>query len=349
MQYQHSKEDSKLPLVSIIIPVYGVENYIDRCARSVFKQTYGNLEIIFVDDCTLDNSINVLRTVMEMYPERKNQVKILRHNHNRGLSAARNTGMDVATGEYIYFLDSDDAITEDCVEILEENISHGGCDFVIGGIKTVGFDRTCVAAKLSAKEGIFVGKEIMSTYGQGQWYMMACNKLLNRSFVVNNGLYFKEGLIHEDDVWSYKLAAIAKTMCVVHKETYIYYNRPDSIMNKRNLDKEVQALKTIIIEDRKTQRDFNLFSYWGNIHIDSVDDMLFNGMLKLHDTKRTSYHTLRELDSRTFQQKWQCYKKNPKVLIKELHRFLPEYVGGLYYVFFRFLFKCYISLRQNDN
>lgn len=345
MQYRHSKEDNQLPLVSIIVPVYGVENYIEKCACSVFTQTYGNLEIIFVDDCTPDNSINVLRKIMEMYPERKNQVKILRHDYNRGLSAARNTGIDAATGTYIYFLDSDDAITEDCVEILEENISHGDCDFVIGGIKTVGFDRTCVAAKLSAKEGIFVGKEIMRAYGQGQWYMMAWNKLLNRSFVVNNGIYFKEGLIHEDDVWSYKLAAIAKTMSVVHTETYIYYNRPNSIMNTRQQEREVQALKTIIIEDRKTQRDFNLFSYWGNAHIDSVDDMLFNGMLELHNTKRISYHALRELDSRTLQQKWQCYKRNPKVLIKEIHRFLPEYVGRLYYVFFRCLFK--FKVRQN--
>lgn len=118
------------PLVSIIIPVYGVEDYIARCARSVFRQTYQNLEIIFVDDCTLDNSIGVLRAVMEEYPERKAQVKILKHDHNLGLSAARNTGLEAATGEYIFHCDSDDWMDDVLVEHLMEKVLDEGCDLV---------------------------------------------------------------------------------------------------------------------------------------------------------------------------------------------------------------------------
>ena len=87
-------------LVSILVPVYGVEKYIERCARSLFEQTYENLEYIFVDDCTPDKSIEILKRVIEDYPNRKNQVRIIHHEHNRGLAAARNTALDAATSEF---------------------------------------------------------------------------------------------------------------------------------------------------------------------------------------------------------------------------------------------------------
>lgn len=85
--------------VSVLLPVYGVAKYIQRCATSVFEQTYDNLEIIFVDDCTPDDSITILKKALENYPNRKNQTRIVKHEHNRGLSAARNTAVENATGE----------------------------------------------------------------------------------------------------------------------------------------------------------------------------------------------------------------------------------------------------------
>jgi glycosyltransferase involved in cell wall biosynthesis len=91
--------------VSIIIPVYKVEAYIVRCIESVLRQTYRNLEVILVDDCTPDRSVELAKEYIEQSPLSKDlQFVYLKHDHNRGLSAARNTGMDAATGEYIYFL-----------------------------------------------------------------------------------------------------------------------------------------------------------------------------------------------------------------------------------------------------
>ena len=88
--------------VSVCIPVYGVEKYIERCARSLFEQTMTDgIEFIFVNDCTKDNSIEILEKVLEEYPHRKEQVKIIHHEKNRGLVAARNTGLEHATGDYI--------------------------------------------------------------------------------------------------------------------------------------------------------------------------------------------------------------------------------------------------------
>lgn len=217
------------PLVSIIIPVYGVEDYIARCARSVFRQTYQNLEIIFVDDCTPDNSIGVLRQVMEEYPERKMQVKILKHEHNRGLSAARNTGIEAATGEYIYFLDSDDAITEDCIEKLTEPLKVKGYDFVVGnhdqiGKLNIGFH------PMVGENGPLYGKQIFKSFFDKQWPVIGCNKLCNIVFLRKFHIYFREGQILEDALWSFELACMAASMYRILDNTYLYFIRGGSIM-----------------------------------------------------------------------------------------------------------------------
>lgn len=104
--------------VSICVPVYGVERYIERCARSVFEQTYDNIEYIFVDDCSPDHSIDILKNVIEEYPARKPNVRIVRHEHNRGLAAARNTAIDNAGGDFVLHIDSDDYIPSDYVSLL---------------------------------------------------------------------------------------------------------------------------------------------------------------------------------------------------------------------------------------
>ena len=107
-----------MPLVSVIVPVYGVERYIERCAVSLFEQTYKDIEYIFVNDATPDKSIEVLKTVMERYPERAKAVRIVEHPQNRGVSAARNSGVETASGEYLWQVDADDYIEKNAVRTL---------------------------------------------------------------------------------------------------------------------------------------------------------------------------------------------------------------------------------------
>ncbi len=111
-------------IVSVLIPVYNVENFIQRCAESIFGQTYDKLDIVFVDDCSPDNSIEVMKETLERYPHRKGQVRVIEHDSNRGLAAARNTGVAAAQGEFIMHVDSDDFIDmyaiEKCVDIIEK-------------------------------------------------------------------------------------------------------------------------------------------------------------------------------------------------------------------------------------
>lgn len=104
------------PLVSILVPIYGVEKYIKRCAISLFEQTYKNIEFVFVNDCTRDSSISVLKDVVTEYPYLANKVKIINHIHNKGLAAARNTAIKESSGDFVFHVDADDWLEKTAIE-----------------------------------------------------------------------------------------------------------------------------------------------------------------------------------------------------------------------------------------
>lgn len=116
--------------VSVIIPIYKVEAYIERCARALMEQTLDDVEFIFVDDCSPDESMKVLESVLADYPQRKSQTHILRHETNCGLPAARNTGLDAATGDYIFHCDSDDYLEHDALERMYAKAIETDADIV---------------------------------------------------------------------------------------------------------------------------------------------------------------------------------------------------------------------------
>jgi glycosyltransferase involved in cell wall biosynthesis len=125
-----------IPAVSILAPIYNSSAYIERCAHSLFRQTFEAIEYIFVNDCTPDDSIKKLQKVIEQYPNRKPFVKIITNEKNRGTSASRQTGIDNSTGKYIQFVDNDDYIEPDMIETMykkaiEENADIVVCDFVM--------------------------------------------------------------------------------------------------------------------------------------------------------------------------------------------------------------------------
>ena len=109
-------DEDKTMKVSVIIPIYKVEAFIERCAATLMEQTLPEVEYIFVDDATSDNSIDVLEEVIARYPQRKGQVRIVHNAENKGLPAARNTGLALATGEYIFHCDSDDYVEPSMLE-----------------------------------------------------------------------------------------------------------------------------------------------------------------------------------------------------------------------------------------
>ena len=254
--------------ISIIIPVYNVAPYVARCLDSVIAQTYPELECIIVDDCGTDNSMQIVRDKLEHYSG-PIEFKIITHEKNRGLSAARNSGTAVATGEYVYYLDSDDLILPDTVALLVKPVENERLDFVIGNYAAGGEDSGTISLRLSY-EISHSNKEILTTYLAGQWYMMAWNKLVSREFLFKNNLEFPEGIIHEDELWSFELACFAGSMGVVNSLTYVYCLRQNSIIrnpSRKKLDSWiyiVEKAESFVLE-KDLLGDTNvcrLLTYW---------------------------------------------------------------------------------------
>lgn len=232
--------------ITIVVPIYNVAPYISACLHSVMSQTYqGEMECLLIDDCGTDNSMELVENILEEY-HGKIVFHIYHHEQNRGLSAARNTGIKYATGDYIYFLDSDDEITPDCIEKLVKPLYHELYDFVIGGYKTVGGSQK-TPPLLIDHNTILRNGEITKSYYEGKWYMMVCGKLCRANFLKENNLIFEEGLLHEDELWSFQLACLAKSMYVINQKSYIYKIRSGSItMNSKTQERRAVAFQKII-------------------------------------------------------------------------------------------------------
>lgn len=234
--------------VSIIIPVYNVSEYIERCVHSVIAQTYTDLECIIIDDCGTDDSMTKCEQLIHTY-EGPIKFIILRHEHNRGLSAARNTGIHQATGKWLFFLDSDDDITPHCIETLlkvgEEDeaieIVHGSSQMIPKQEKDQ-YDLSWqqLPSSMKGSETIwyyFFHKKKMPT--------SAWNILLKRSFIMDHQLFFKEGILHEDTLWSYGLLNCLNEMRIVTEITHYYYIRPNSICT--GIKAQIQAKNKAIV------------------------------------------------------------------------------------------------------
>ena len=235
--------------VSVIIPVYNVEHYIVECLRSVSAQATGaDIECIIVDDKGTDKSIHIAEEYVATYKDcTKVDFRIIYRERNGGLSAARNTGIKAATGEYLYFLDSDDTIVPQCIETLL-NIAdkHGGVDILPAlyirennDMEQFGYhsfpefsdDRSLIKRSLLDYDKIPV---------------TAANRLIRRELITENNLFFKEGIIHEDNYWSFFLAKYVKRMAFCAEKLYYYRETPGSITKEPNIEKESYAFSTII-------------------------------------------------------------------------------------------------------
>lgn len=218
--------------ISIIVPVYNVEQYIKECFDSIAAQTYkGEIECIFVDDCGQDDSVAVLEKLIAEY-NGPIQFCIVHHEHNKGLSGARNMGIKKASGDYLYFLDSDDSITSDCIEKLTTLAEkYPGVEIVQGSAK-------------SNSDWLMLKWNLTPEYSESfKWIrttmlkryvlpMTAWNKLVRRDFVLEHELYFAEGMIHEDEVWNFMLSKYVHRIAFCFDATYNYRVNDEGIMHQ---------------------------------------------------------------------------------------------------------------------
>lgn len=214
--------NSKMVTVSIIVPVYGVEKTISRCALSIFNQSFTDWEAIFVNDCTKDRSIEILQEIIDNNPVVKNKVKIVSHTHNRGLSAARNTGIQYARGEYLYHIDSDDYLPSWTLEEMVKKAELLHADIVVGGNLSIFKHKKKYDCPIDLNPIIKRNYIPKLLYRQANYSIF--NKLIRRDLIIKHGLYSIEGIsMGEDYVLYPRIAYYANTIVALNKEKYYSY------------------------------------------------------------------------------------------------------------------------------
>ena len=227
-------------LVSFIIPVYKVENYLRECVDSVLKQEYQDLEIILVDDGSPDSC----PSICDEYALKDNRVKVI-HKKNEGLSAARNDGLNAACGEYVVFLDSDDYYSnprfiKKMVAQIEASpvqiLCHQRQTFIDGKSQALTSSSPYTKNELMEKD---YGVLVKSLSAADRLDASACMKIINRSFLINNKLFFIKGIYSEDVDWFMRVLLVTESMAVTNDVAYCYRLRTTSIshnVKRKNID-----------------------------------------------------------------------------------------------------------------
>lgn len=221
-----------MPKISVIIPVYGVEKYIEKCARSLFEQTLEDIEYLFINDCTLDRSIDILLKVLAEYPNRKSQVRIYHMDKNSGQAIVRIKGLELATGDFIIHCDSDDWVSSDIYEKLYRNAIDNKSDIVfcdyykamdddhfIEVHKTI---RNC--NKKTLMKMAFVGHELNTL-----WNALICKELYKN-------VTHPKGPQGEDKTYMIQLIWKAQKCSYLPESLYYYRDNPTSITNNNTVE-----------------------------------------------------------------------------------------------------------------
>lgn len=219
------------PLISVIIPVYKVEPYLKKCVDSVIAQSYKNLEIILVDDCSPDSCPQIC----DEYEKKDRRVKVIHHAENRGLSCARNSGIEAASGEYIGFVDSDDFINHSMIEALYSALVKNCCDIAVCSVRDI-FEKDIADP---SEHTVSENKTVMSGTEAVKWFLsrkdveagIACNKLYKTALFKD--IKFPPQKLHEDEYTTFKLYFKSEKVVFIDAPLYYYLQRSTSIMHTR--------------------------------------------------------------------------------------------------------------------
>lgn len=214
--------------VTIAVPVYGVESYIEKCAISLFEQTYSNIEFLFINDCTPDKSVEIINKTLEKYPHRQGQVKIYNQPVNRGCPAARNLAVQIATGDFILFVDGDDYIETDSISSLITEQIACNADLVVAHCLIETNDSTCLFKYCDMNK---TKEDIIKDCLNDKASQSVSGILIKRSIYIDNNIKANESF-HVGEDWQVAplLLYHAKKIAYVDKVIYHYrLSRPNSI------------------------------------------------------------------------------------------------------------------------
>lgn len=210
------------------MPIYNVAPYVERALLSALNQTFESIEFLLVDDRGSDESMDIVRKIIQEHPRGKD-VRIIEHPQNMGSGAARNTAIDNAKGEYLFFMDSDDEITPDCIQVLYDRMMLHPVDFVAGSILEITIDG--VQNNYCLNDETRDGDFCLAKYSYCEkeyFYVMTWNKLYNMDFLKNNNIRCYPDHLNEDHVFTLQVTCFAKSFSLIPHLTAIYYRRVDS-------------------------------------------------------------------------------------------------------------------------
>lgn len=259
-------------LVSIIVPVYKVEQYLNRCVSSLCSQTYTNLELILVDDGSPDRC----GRMCDEWAKKEPRIQVI-HKSNGGLSDARNAGIRIASGEYIAFVDSDDWVSPIFVECLCREMRHSDCDIIeceVFRTKEEGADFPAESGKGIAYAAEAALEELIR---DGVFHQYVWNKMYRRGLL--DGIWFEKGKTNEDEFWTYQIFGRAKRIVKLNAPLYCYYQRPDSIMGAQYSIKRLDALEAKCRRQRYIDLKFPKLSGLAGLNLYS--SCIYSGQMTL--------------------------------------------------------------------
>lgn len=225
--------------VSVVVPVYNVEKYIERCIRSLLGQTLDNIEFVFVDDASVDNSMAILKSLLDEYPSRLRQVKIVSHTINKGLAETRQDGFDIAQGEYIISCDSDDWVEDNMYELMYDFAKKYDADIVCCNYYAE-YANKVVECKYSygVETKFILNKSVPATLNSAVW-----NKLIRRRLYVENNIRWFQNINMQEDLGvTLRLRILSNKTLVIPEVLYHY--------NKKNVDSMASMPKLSFINEQ---------------------------------------------------------------------------------------------------
>ena len=238
--------NKKQPLISVILPIYNVESFLDACIQSILNQTYQNLEIILVDDGSPDKC----GSICDFYATKDDRIRVI-HKENGGLSSARNAGIDICHGDYIYFLDSDDYIHFLTLETLYNSMNKADAQIALCGMQYIDPDGKPLTKKDSYREyelpdAIWTQEDFWHYYEHVGKIpcVITSNKLFRRELF--STLRYPTGKVHEDEFVIHHLIAKCKKICCVSNKLYFYRQHSNSIMSNRYAVRQLDVVEAFM-------------------------------------------------------------------------------------------------------
>ena len=304
-----------LPKISVIVPVYNVETYLDKCVDSIVVQTYRNLEIILIDDGSTDSS----PAICDAWAKRDLRIKVI-HQDNSGAAVARNNGLQVASGEYIGFVDSDDWITDTMYNDMIESILQTNADVAFTGYERVLENGERIAHKYTMS-GTCDRKETIIASLKGGYFVTIWNKLFSRQICMNHGdfIKFEPFLCGEDEHWLMRVLANAKKAYLIDKNYYYWRVRGGSITYKKEDYSIRQDVYKVKSENCKLLATIDEKAY----HI-AVTDQYINMYSTLVDAYRNSDRQLCELMKKHISEYRKIYLISDELILSKCKKLFVE-------------------------